>query len=154
MTFPSSSGSQAFGLTQALAVAQAQAANVKNQAATLSAQCAAGNVAAQAILNFLTVIADATLMLNKAAAVTGLAAYAQAQLGDVNISAEFQTMLTAMAAVTSSVLSTMPLDPTNTYLMVTSFTPDGTGRTQQRTFTPAQTAGIKTVLDALVATIN
>lgn len=156
MAFPSSNGTQGFTVAQALQLAQGVASIIKSQASNLSAQCAAGPVQASVILNLLTVLADAKLNLTKCAAVPGLATYAQAQTGDANIATEFTAMSSALDAVTQWVIANFPTgsDGTGTYLLVTQFTPDNTGRTQQRTFTTVQTAGLKTVLDALVATIN
>lgn len=154
MTFPSSSGSRSFGLSSALNSAQAMAAGVKAQGQALSALCAAGAVAASSILTFTTMLADAKVLFNKCAAVAGLEAYAQAQVGDLDIASEFTAMLAAIDATTAWVVANFPKDSTNTFLMVTSFASDNTGRTQQRQFTPAQTAGLKTVVDALVATID
>jgi hypothetical protein len=154
MPFPSSTGSQSFTLEAALNLAQGTAANIKARTQSLSTACAAGNVAAQTILDVMTMLADSRLNLTKCAALSGLAAYAQAQIGDASIATEFNTMTSALDAVISWTIANFPKDSTNTFLMITSFTADNTGRTQQRTFTSAQLVGLKTLLDALVATID
>lgn len=154
MAFPSSTGSRAFTLDRALQTAQNQAGATKVQAQSLSISCAAGNVPAKTILDAVSSFADAKATFNKCAATSGLAAYAQAQVGDATIASEFTAMTSAIDAVVSSVMSTFPKDSTNTFLLITSFTPDGTGKTQQQTFTAAQLAPLKSLLDALVASID
>jgi hypothetical protein len=157
MAFPSNVGTQALGLAQALPTAQGLATTIKTQASSLSAQCAAGGLQASAAINFLTLLADSKVKLQQCAAVPGISAYAQAQLGDVSIATEFTTMLAAMDAVTAWVTTNFPVatDATNyTSLATMQFDQAGTGRIVQRTFTAGQTAGLKSVLDALVATIN
>jgi hypothetical protein len=153
MPFPSNSGTASLGLAQALPLAQAVAGNIKFQAQNLVTACGQGPVAANVILNYLTVLADAQLTFAKVAAVPGIAAYAQAQVGDANISAEFSAMTSAITAVTNWALANFPVDASG-FLQAIAFTGDSTGRTQQATFTTAQTTGLVTVLNALIATIN
>jgi len=154
MAFPSSTGSQALTLALALQTAQNMAGAVKVRAQSLSISCAAGNVPAQTILDGVSALADAKVTFNKCSATVGLAAYAQAQVGDANIATEFTTMVSAIDGVNNWVLANFPKDSTNTFLMITSFTPDNTGKITQRTFSTAQLAPLKTLLDALVASID
>jgi len=153
--FPSSTGSRQLDLSIAWSSARAIAAQVKNQASSLRTSSAAGNVASGLILSVTNGLADAKAALNRSAACVGIAAYAQAQIADgtVDVAATFTAMLSAIDGVTSWVVTNFPKDGTGT-LLATKFNADNSGHTQDQQFTSAQTAGLRTALDALIAAID
>jgi hypothetical protein len=128
---------------------------IRRRAADLSASAAGPSTAATMVLDFATYLADARAALNTASQVSGIGAYAQAQINDttVNIGAEFSSMMSAIDAVTSAITSNFPKDAQGRLLFLT-FTGDGSGRNASSTFTAAQMVSVKTALDALVATIS
>ena len=155
MAFPSSTGTVQDSLAQAWATARSTASSIKSRAQGLSTQAAAGNIGSSAILDFATYLADARLVLVKASQTGGIAAYAQAQVNDntLNVAAEFSAMMDTLDGVIAWVVANFPKDG-NGFLLARTFQAGSTGRTVDRQFTPAQTASLRTTLDALIATIN
>lgn len=114
---------------------------------------AAGNVPATAILDDLYIhLKRSHAALTTAASVPGLADFARAQKNDeeLDVVAEFQAVLTTVAAVASWITTNFPKDG-NGYLLARTLGDDGP---VDRQFTPAQTATLRTALDALIATIE
>lgn len=155
VAFPSSTGTRQQSLVQALAILRDVAAQVKARSASLNASCAAGDVGSSSLLDYATFLADAKLALNTASSVTGIAAYAQQQIGDdtFDIVESFTTMVAQIDATTAWFVANFPKDG-NGFLLAKIFAGANNGRTQDRQFTPAQTAGLRTVLVALIATID
>ena len=153
MPFPSSVGTRSFTVSAALNLAQQTAAGVKARAQALSLQSASANVPASLILEGMSMFADAKANFTRCAAVPGLATYAQAQLGDTDIANEFNAMVAAVDAVRVWVMANFPKDG-NGVLLASSFAPDNSGRTVQVQFTPAQLSQLRTLLDALAASID
>jgi hypothetical protein len=155
MAFPSSTGTVQDSLAQAWATARNTASSIKGRAQALSTQAAAGSIGSSAILDFATYLADAKIALTKAAQTGGIAAYAQAQINDPNIdiAAEFTAMMGAIDTTTAWVVDNFPKDGSG-FLLARSFQAGSTGRTVDRQFTPAQTATLRTALDALADAIN
>ena len=155
MSFPSATGTVQDSLAQAWATARSTASSIKSRAQALSTQAAAGNIGSSAILDFATYLADARLVLVKASQTGGIAAYAQAQINDntLNVAAEFTAMMDGIDGTIAWVVANFPKDGSG-FLLARQFQAGGTGRTVDRQFTPAQTASLRTTLDALIATIN
>jgi hypothetical protein len=143
MAFPSASGSTT--LAAALSSATTTAA------VTLRNLCAQPLDATRLLL-FLGFLADKADRLATLAAVPGLGAYAQAQLsnGSLDIATEFTAMQAQITATRTWIGANVPKDGAGNVLERKL---DGNGRLVTNTFTPAQTAGLVTVLDALVASI-
>ena len=91
--------------------------------------------------------------LDEAKTIPGIAAYAQGQEDDVtyDVAAEFSAVLVAVDAVIANIVATIPTDASG-WLLINKINADGT--LTARSFTGAQLAGLRTVLDALAAIIS
>ncbi len=91
--------------------------------------------------------------LNSAKSVPGIAAHATAQEDDpaYDVVAEFNTMIAAADAVVAEVVTTLPTDG-NEWLLINKINADGS--LIPRNFTGAQLASIRTLLDAIAASIT
>lgn len=152
MAFPSTSGTNPVTLANALGTAMSVASYVKAQSQSLRDRSASAAIGSSSILGYLTILADARLQLVAVSALAGIAAYAQAQLGDsnLNIATEFTNMLAAMDAVRDWVKTNFP--SSGGYLQAVQFQADG--RTVDRQFDTATLATFRAQLDSLIATIN
>lgn len=116
-------------------------------------QSAAGTVKAdkitEEVLRHLVVARDT---FNAAAAVPGIAAYVAEARGVTTgqVTTAFNDMLSAVNAAISWISTNMPKDA-NGWLLVRSMAADGA--MTYRDFSPAQTAGLRTALQAVEATI-
>ena len=130
------------------------AGQIKSRATSLNTQAAAGPIGSTLILDFATFLADAKVALTAASAVPGIAAYAQGQINDntFDIVASFNAMMAQVNNTTAWIIQNFPNSAG--MLLARSFTVDNTGRTQDAVFTSAQTSGLRTILAALIATIN
>jgi glycosylphosphatidylinositol transamidase (GPIT) subunit GPI8 len=141
------------GVTQAEALADA-----KNQAAWAKQQCQAAVTQLQSNTNVNQIfqIVDNTRaaigMLQRDSAVPGIVAYAQSQYNDgtYDVATEFTNMVNALNAVVTWVVSNMPKDGSG-FLLAHTINADGSR--VARVFTPAQTAGLTTALNAAIAQI-
>jgi hypothetical protein len=145
MAFPSSNGSVQISLAEAWGDARAAAANVKSRAQQASAASTAGTLTGDQALQLSTFLADAKVQLQRDAA--------QSQVGDpaLNVATEFSGMLTALDAVVAWVVANFPKDASGRLLHQTL---TAAGRPVTAPFTAAQTAGLRTALDGLSASIN
>ena len=150
MAFPSSTTKDS--LASAWASIQSRASQVKIHAQEISNASAAGPISGKTVVDFSTLLADATVTLDKAAAIPGMAQYARDQIGDqtLDVVAEFTAMRAQMIATRDWIVANFPKDGSG-YLLLISFTADG--RYVFRTLTTIQTVGLRTQLDALIATI-
>jgi hypothetical protein len=153
MAFPSSNGSIQISLAEAWADARSVAANIKSRAQQVSSAAAAGTLTGDAALSLSQYLADAKVQLQRDAAVSGISAYAQNQVGDpaLNVAAEFTNMLTQIDAVTAWIVANFPKDGTGRLLHQTI---TAAGRPVSAPFAAAQTVGLRTALDGLIASIN
>lgn len=149
--FPSSGSTST--LADALANARSAATSIKAQAQALLAQIAAGSTSAAQLIAVPGYAAQWVTALNSYAAVPGMQAYAQAQLGNatLDITTAFTNMVSAIQAVASWLTANTPKD-VNGNLLVMQY--DANGNIVYATFTPAQLAGLVTALTGLVATIG
>lgn len=150
MAFPSSAGQD--DLDTAWTAIRASAGRVKVESQRLSAQSVAGDIEAQVVVRYADALASCNDQFARYTVVPGLVAYVRAQINDdtLDIVAEYNTMLTQINAVRNWIIANFPKDA-NGFLLYHTF--GATGRIVQRTLTPAQTAGLRTQLDALIATI-
>lgn len=153
MAFPSDIGTKQDDLTRAWRAARSWAGSIKGRAQGLRAASAGGTATSGMILDFATYLADAKVELQKAAAVPGIAAYAQAQLNDpaLNIAAEFTAMTTQIDACRDWIIANFPKDG-NGWILAVTFQADG--RQVNRVFTVGATSGLRSALDALLAAID
>ena len=149
MAFRASTATQAQGLFTAMQQAQF----IKQQAQSYSALLAAGPVNVSQIFQALDNIRSPLVIFNQVAAIPGIAAYAQAQFNDpaYNVASEFTAMVNAVQAVIDWVVTNFPKDAQG---FIQAYKLNADGSRLQTTFTTAQTAGLKTALDAVVAAIN
>lgn len=139
-------------LQKALNDAQNQAAWIKGicQQAVISLT---GTVDANFVFQLLDNLRAAISMLNADAAVPGIAAYAQAQFSNsgYNISAEFTAMVNDLNSVVSWVVANFPKDTGN---FLQAYTINADGSRTAATFTSAQTAGLTSALNTVIAEIS
>jgi hypothetical protein len=153
--FPSNIGTSPENVEAAWRRAREIAGTVKQRTNALSTASAAGSIPSTDILGYAQLLADAKTKLQAAASVSGIAAYAQEQIGDptFDVVASFTDMMSGINGVIAWIITNFPKDG-NGFLLAKTFTVDNSGRTQDRTFTPAQTATLRTTLASLAATIN
>lgn len=138
-----------------LATAYAQIKNrvgfIKQRTQALRA-AALSTLSAQAIITYVQEMATMRAMLDTLTATPGLAEYARAAEANsgLDIVAEYNAVIAQLAATTAWIAANFPEDGTGYKL---AFTLAGDGTLVWRTFTPAALAGLRTVLDALTATI-
>lgn len=155
MAFPSTIGSKQESLAAAWTAARNAATTIKQRSQTLHDQCAAGDISVLSILDYATVLADMKLRLSQISAIPGLSAYAQTQVNDgtLDVAAEYNTMATQLDATVSWIINNFPKDGSG-YLLAVQFHADNNGRTTPRKLNTTQTASLRTVLQALIATID
>jgi hypothetical protein len=153
MAFPSSSGSKADDLANAWGGVRSNAAHIKVYSQDLRSASAAGPIQAATIVLYADQLASAKAAFDRYTAVPGLAAYAREQVNDpaLDIVAEYQTMAAQLVAVRDWIIANFPKDASG-YLLYHQF--DAAGKIVQRTLSSAQTAGLRTQLDALIATTD
>ena len=116
-------------------------------------EMAAGNVAATTVLGDLFVrLRQHEHALDAAADTPGIGPYAQEQKSDgtLDVVAEFNAVMAAISGVTGWIAANFPKD-VNGFLLAQTLSPEGP---VDRTFSPTDTAGLRTQLDALIATIE
>jgi hypothetical protein len=127
---------------------------IRIQAANLSSFTAANNVSANAIIDIFHRMTTLRGVLDSAAAVPGIAAYAQSQYDDdpsYDVVAEFQAVRAQAQATIDWIVGNFPKASGQDYILKDELTDNGIA---VRAFTPAQTASLRTVLDAFVATVE
>ena len=150
MPFPASNGALSDVLEETCRFAVA----MKQHAERASAKAAAGNVTSTDIIDLDIRLRQWRATLAEAGATPGIGAYAQEQLGDgtLDVAAEFNAMLGAIDNVTGWIRANFPVGSGQAagYLLARTWGPDGP---VDRLFSPTQTAGLRTQLDALAATV-
>lgn len=141
-------------LVYALNVTQNCAAQAKDRATSAVAVMGAGPVDANFVFSLLDGLAGLIANLNSVKNTAGLDAYATAQVPGYagTISSDITATVNAAQACIDWVVANFPKDSTATFLLAQSLNADGT-RTM-RGFTSAQTAGFRTALNTLLATIG
>ncbi len=134
--------------------ADSTALGLRRMAGSLDAELAAGPVTATLILDRLLAemrSSRATLVASKTT--PGILGYAQAQFSDLSIdlATEFAALIAAVDAVITWIVDNFPKD-VDGYLERYKIAPDG--EVTDRTFSTAQTAGLRTQLQALFAAIE
>ena len=143
-------------LARSLNLAQTTASSLKRTSQRIRDDCVAGNISGYVLTQELypqLVQADDTFEEVKTQ--PGLAQFAKDQVPDdptYDPAAEFATMQTEVNNVGAWIQANMPASGGK--LLYESFDSPGTDFIVADEFTPAQTAGLVTALDALIATIN
>lgn len=139
-------------LGQVLSEIDSRILKVKIQSQSLRNDLAAGNVASGRILAFFQYLRSERAALVTAAAVPGLAAYAQLEKNNntLDVVAEFNAVISAIDGVSSWINTNFPKDGSG-FLLERTLGADGP---IERTFAPATTATFRTQLDGLIATIQ
>lgn len=153
MTFPATNGASVpLTLDAAWAQARDTAAQIQVQANSLNAQIAAGNVNAQVLINAQTLFVALNTRLTTIASMSGIVAYAQAQVSNpsLDVAAAFTAMQNALIACGTWIINNFPKD-TGNFLQAVSFSG---GNVVWATFSTAQLSGLATLLTALLATIG
>lgn len=153
MSFPSNTGTKQDDLAGAWAIARGIAAEVKTRSVLLRSTSLAGPISAWSIIDYATFLADAKVAFARCSSLSGINAYAQAQIGDatINVATEFSNMVSQLNATVAWIIANFPKDGGG-FLLAATWLADG--RITYRTLTTAQTAGLRTALDALIATID
>lgn len=148
MAFPST----ADPLSRALLDVQNTARQLKTYAQSVKDATAAGPVSANLVIEFYLTLVAAKAKFAAAAAVTGLAQYAKDQFNNqaLDIVAEFNAMVAAVNSCGTWINSNVPKDGSG-YLLKDKLTASGV---DVRTFSSAATAGLRTQIDSLLATIG
>jgi hypothetical protein len=151
VAFPSSSGSA--DLDTAWSILRSQATRIKNEAANLRNLAAAGPLAAVLVVDLCQLLSSARTSILTASQTSGLEAYARTQINNpsLDLVAAYNAMSAQVTATIDWIRANFPKDDDD-YLLVLSIDVDGVK--VWRTFTPEETAGLRTVLDSLVATID
>lgn len=152
MTFPSSNNTTSLGVI--LTTLQALAGQTKSQAQNSLTQLQTQNVDWQFVYELLKRLNWLITTLNAWRNTTGIDAYATAELPGYagTLSADMTAVINAAQACINWIVANVPKDSTQTYILVEILNSDGT--TTLRQFTPAQTAGLQTLIQALIATIG
>lgn len=148
MPFPST----ADPLSRALLAAQDTARTLKQRATDLKAASLAGPVSGNAIVEFYLALVAAKAVFNATAAVPGIAQYARDQFDNqaLDVIAEFTAMTNQTTACGTWISNNFPKGAQG-YLLKDQLNASGVS---VRSFSTADLAGLRTELDALIATIN
>lgn len=128
-------------------------AQIKSSAQQLRNASASGPVGANNVITYVGDLADMLDQIAALSAVAGMAAYAQAQTtnGSLNIVTEYNAARTAAIGTRDWIIANFPKDGSGN-LAEKKF--DANGRVTLNTFSTAVLAGLRTQLDALIATIS
>ena len=137
---------------EAIGVIDAQLRWIKQQAQAAVAALA-GNITASQIFQILDNLRSPLALINAAAAVPGIAVYAQAQTSDpaYDVVAEFTATVGVIQAVIDWIVANLPKDAGG---FVQAYTIASNGDRTATVYTPAQTAGLMTQINSIVAQIR
>lgn len=133
---------------------------LKNSAQNQRAMSLAGTLDMDWLRRFFDLLVQSNVFFGQAAAVAGLPSYVQAQKqgasGSANPVAEFTAMRAQVVATLDWLRSNVPQGAFggSNYKLAFAFPADNVTPSAALTFTAGQTAGYRTVLDALIATIG
>lgn len=129
-----------------------RAINVKGYCQRTRDQAAAGNIPSATILDVLVRLIQDRTALQSAASTPGIADFARDQKDNqaLDVVAEFTAMVAAISGAIEWVTTNFPKDGGG-FLLAQTF---GATGPIDRQFTPAQTAGFRTQLDAVIGTIG
>lgn len=139
-----------FGLDDVYKQLKGEFRTIRARAVTLRTQAAAGSVSFSTVRDYLSSLTSSlTVMSDRVARFGGetLAAYAQAQEATpaYDVAASYNAMVTAANAVVSHISAAIPTNSAHTV---------ADGQVVEPTFSTAQTATLRTLLDTLIGTID
>lgn len=149
MAFPSDTTRRT--LSAGLQRAQSTAGNTKRIAANNHARMASGVITAGGLISLLDNLRGAHSELTTVAAMPGIADYAEEQLGVETVTQDFGAMLSAIETAAGWIITHLPRADDGALKMEDM---DAQGRRTERSFSTAQTAGLRSALDAVIATID
>lgn len=128
-----------------------QARDIKSRSQSLRSQSASGPVGSVLIIEWYERVRGNRAAMAALASTPGLSTYAQTESnnGSYNVSTEYTAMVNAIDACLTWVTTNFPAS--GGYLQTHSFV---SGAYTPRTFSTADLATFRTVLDSLIATIN
>lgn len=144
-------------LNEVLTQARERWLNLKISAIQARDRSASNDISAGYVLLVLDRLREDLSYFNSIASTPGLTQYARDQYADqgMDIVADFNAMMNAITNTINWIVSALPKAPAdgqgNEYLLLKTI--DATGVRSDRLFTPAQTAGLRTQLDSIIATI-
>lgn len=150
MALPSLDGTQAEGVESAWASARSTGSKLKRMATQLKAASLAGPVKAQQILDFLAQLHTQRTRLATIQAIDGLDAYVVTRHPLLVATTEIGGVIAGIDAIVAWMVGAFPSN--GTYILQRIL--GGDGLTSDRDFSTAQLAGLRTQLDALLATID
>ncbi len=129
------------------------AANFVKQRAQSAVATLASNVNATQVFQILDDIRSQLTVFNQVAAIPGIGGYAQAQFNDntYNVATEFSAMVAAVQGVVDWTVTNFPKGAGG---FLQAYTINADGSRTAAVFTPAQTAGLTTALNAVIASIT
>jgi hypothetical protein len=134
---------------------KALAGQIKQSSIDVRDASAAGPLGLQVVQQYVDNLATSKEQLDRWTAVPNLLQYVRDQINSptYDLVADYNAMKTQITATTSWIATNFPNDGSaNKYLLYVSLGP--TGHPIYRTLTTAQLAGLRTQLDALIATID
>lgn len=150
MAFPSLSNTKA----PALALHQIQSAAewIKTNAGALRDESALGNIRADRLMKFPGLLYSYRQQIAEAATTPGIGQYAKDQFNNqaFDIVAEYNAMVSAIDNTIAWITTNFP----NSGGDLRVYTFDANGNLVSKEWTPAQTAGLRAQIDALVSTIS
>ena len=156
--FPSSTGTVQPSLTVGWTQARNAAATVKQRTTALRDAILAGPISSGLLLSYLTTMVDQKTILQQCGALSGMAAYAQAQVGQpgLDVAQAFTDMINAINTVGSAIIGAFPTvtDGNGTWLLAISWEAGPTGRTVDRMFSTVAMSFLVPSLNALITTID
>lgn len=150
MGFPANKIDLSDGLTDAIEIA----ADLKQAMQDTHDRLAAQTVEAGLLVNIVTRVRNGVEHWDAIAALPGMTQFARDQLNDqtLDIGIEFTTMRNAAAAVITWIFDNFPTSSPGGFLEKETLAANGV--ITQRTFTPANTAPLRTLMIGFIATID
>lgn len=127
---------------------------LKSEVGRISTQSETQPVNRQEFISLIRRLSGAIAAWNTAAALPGIAAYAQEQFGDatLDVAVEFVAMRDAAAAIKNNIESTFPKDATSGAWLVSDY--DADGNPIPLTFSSASLATFRSLAATFSSTIN
>ena len=148
MAFPASTQIK----VDALQALRRAANQLKSNMQTKKDMMAAQSVSGAFVISILVDVKSAITTFNDTSTVPGIAEYVQDQYNDdgIDVVAEFAAMKTTSENVRDWIITNLP--KANGYLAVRTM--DATGKISDRMFSPADTANLRTQMEAVIGTIG
>jgi len=148
MAFPASTQVKVDALQKVRRTANQLKSSMQTKNDTMESKSVSGAF----ILSILGETKAAIAVFDEVAAVSGIVVYVQGQYDDdqIDVAAEFSAMKTAAENVRDWIIANLP--QSGGYLAIRTM--DANGVIADRMFAPAATAGLRTQIDSLIATIG